>query len=174
MTPDHTLLVYCESQPGHGLAPVTQRAVATLPKPQCTSAIMTAPAISLHPSRSRHSGVSALGPCSFWAPLPMEPSRGTSQSRARGRCFDNMYKRLSAIHCRYHSRMITAAAGLQTATTGRGWIRGACRPCPDLHLYGPSPIRRDGGWFVSLPSLVPSLAWVVLARWSALLCALVP
>ena len=70
---------------------------------------------------------------------------GTSQSRARGGFFEYVYKRLSVILCRYNSRMITAAAGLQTATTGRGWIRGACRPCPDLHLYGPSPVHRNGG-----------------------------
>ena len=42
-----------------------------------------------------------------------------------------MYKRLSVINCRYKSRLITAAAGLQTANTGRGWIRVACQPCPD-------------------------------------------
>ena len=88
--------------------------------------------------------------------------------------FDNMYKRLSGINCRSNSHLTTAAAGLQTANTGRGWIRGACQPCPDLHLSGPRPDLRAGGYFVSLPRWVPSLAWVVLARWSVLFCTLVP
>ena len=66
---------------------------------------------------------------------------GTSQSRARSRCFDSMYKRLSVIN----SRLINAAAGLQTANTGSGWILGACQSCPDLHLSGPGPDLRAGG-----------------------------
>jgi hypothetical protein len=43
----------------------------------------------------------------------------------RDACFANVYRQLSVVQSRYLSRMLTAAAGLHTARTGSGWIRGA-------------------------------------------------
>jgi hypothetical protein len=40
-------------------------------------------------------------------------------------CFANVYRQLSVVRSRYQSCMLTAAAGLHTARTGSGWIRGA-------------------------------------------------
>jgi hypothetical protein len=46
--------------------------------------------------------------------------------------FANEYRQLSVVQCRYLSRMLTAAAGLHTARTGSGWIRGAPLPSPEV------------------------------------------
>jgi hypothetical protein len=43
----------------------------------------------------------------------------------RDACFANVYRQLSVVQSRYLSRMLTAAAGLYTARTSSGWIRGA-------------------------------------------------
>jgi hypothetical protein len=43
----------------------------------------------------------------------------------RDACFANVYRQLSVVQSRYLPRMLTAAAGLHTARTGSGWIRGA-------------------------------------------------
>jgi hypothetical protein len=43
----------------------------------------------------------------------------------RDDCFVNVYRQLSVVQSGYLSRMLTAAAGLHTARTGSGWIRGA-------------------------------------------------
>jgi hypothetical protein len=53
----------------------------------------------------------------------------------RAACFANVYHQLSVMQCRYLSRMLTAAAGLHTARTSSGWIRGAPLPSAEvLHL----------------------------------------
>jgi hypothetical protein len=52
----------------------------------------------------------------------------------RAACFTTVYRQLSVVSCRYLSRMLTAAAGLHTASTGSSWIRGASQPSSDaLH-----------------------------------------
>jgi hypothetical protein len=53
---------------------------------------------------------------------------GAQSGRVPGRCFSNMYGQLAGIRRRYTSRMITAAAGLNTAHTGSSWVRGAAVP----------------------------------------------
>jgi hypothetical protein len=50
----------------------------------------------------------------------------------RAVCFANVYRQLSVVQCRYLSRMLTVAAGLHTARTGSGWIRGAALPSPEV------------------------------------------
>jgi hypothetical protein len=50
----------------------------------------------------------------------------------RATCFANIYRQLSVVQCRYLSRMLTAAAGLHTARTGSGWIRGAPQATPEI------------------------------------------
>jgi hypothetical protein len=47
-------------------------------------------------------------------------------------CFANIYRQLSVVQCRYLFRMLTAAAGLHTARTGSGWIRGAPQATPEI------------------------------------------
>jgi hypothetical protein len=47
-------------------------------------------------------------------------------------CFSNAYRQLSVVQCRYLPRMLTAAAGLHTAHTGSGWIRGAPQANPEI------------------------------------------
>jgi hypothetical protein len=39
-------------------------------------------------------------------------------------CFANIYRQVSVGHCRYLSRMRTAAAGVEAARRGSAWIRG--------------------------------------------------
>jgi hypothetical protein len=43
----------------------------------------------------------------------------------RDACFASVYRQLSVVQSRYLSHMLTAAAGLHTASTGFGLIRGA-------------------------------------------------
>jgi hypothetical protein len=50
----------------------------------------------------------------------------------RAACFANVYRQLSVVQSRYLSRMLTAAAGLHTARTGSGWIRGAPQATPEI------------------------------------------
>jgi len=57
---------------------------------------------------------------------------GAAAGRVRGRSLDNIYKQLSVLNCRYSSRMLTAAAGLSFARTGRGWMSGLVVPSADL------------------------------------------
>jgi hypothetical protein len=46
--------------------------------------------------------------------------------------FANVYRQLTVVQNRYLSCMLTAAAGLHTARTGSGWIRGALLPSPEV------------------------------------------
>jgi hypothetical protein len=62
---------------------------------------------------------------------------GAHSGRVRGRCFSNIYGQLAVIRCRYTSRMITAAAGLNTAHTGSSWVRGAAVPEAELFAWCP-------------------------------------
>jgi hypothetical protein len=57
---------------------------------------------------------------------------GTQAARARGRCFSNIFSHLAVVRCRHTSRMLTAAAGLQTAHTGSGWLQGSHHPTADM------------------------------------------
>jgi hypothetical protein len=50
----------------------------------------------------------------------------------RAVCSANVYRQLSVVQCRYLSRILAAAAGLHTARTGSGWIRGAQLPSPEV------------------------------------------
>jgi hypothetical protein len=50
----------------------------------------------------------------------------------RAACFANVYRQLSVVQCRYLSRMLTAAAGLHSARTGSGWLRGAPQATPEI------------------------------------------
>ena len=58
---------------------------------------------------------------------------GAHSSRVRDRCFSNIYSQLAVIRCRYTSKMLTSAGGLQTERTGLNWLPGAA--VPDAEVY---------------------------------------
>jgi hypothetical protein len=58
---------------------------------------------------------------------------GAQTAPARGRCFSNVFSHLAEVRCRHTSRKLTAAAALQTAHTGSGWLQGSHHPAADMH-----------------------------------------
>jgi hypothetical protein len=50
----------------------------------------------------------------------------------RAVCFANVYRQLSIVQCSYLSRILTAAAGLHSARTGSGSMRGAPLHSPEV------------------------------------------
>jgi hypothetical protein len=54
-------------------------------------------------------------------------------ARARESCFSNLFSHLAVVRCRHTSCMLTAAAGLQTAHAGSGWLQGSHYPAADIH-----------------------------------------
>jgi hypothetical protein len=50
----------------------------------------------------------------------------------RAVCYASVYRQLTVVQGHYLSRMLSAAAGLHTACTGSGWIRGALLPSPEV------------------------------------------
>ena len=58
---------------------------------------------------------------------------GAHSGWLRSRALANVYSQLAVIRCQYNSRMLTAAAGLNTAHTGTSWIRGGAVPEADLY-----------------------------------------
>jgi hypothetical protein len=69
----------------------------------------------------------------FIREVPHEAFPGAQAASVWDRCISNIFSHLAVVRCRHTSLMLTAAAGLQTAHTGSGWIRGFAHPAADMH-----------------------------------------